>query len=261
MNTVNTYKYVLNKYVKSDLSDPIKTFRQISGIVSDKTGDKLSISTLKLILSGIIWKLTKHNEDNELIDRYKAYLNKLRQISNEREMDHSNVNGYIPKWSEIIKSRDEADNIFDYLLLSLYTMIPPRRLKDYILMKISFRCPIDNIYNYYCTSKRLFIFNKYKTSKVYGRQIIEAPEQLHKTIMQYIDENDLNEGDSLLGYDKYYNLSKKLKRLIGCSVDNIRHSYINEMYKNYDIPDNSSIESIANMMGHSVSTHLRYRKH
>ena len=62
------------------------------------------------------------------------------------------------KKSELSKS--DLQTIQNYVILSLYTLIPPRRSLDYTEMKIN---NIDKKQSNYINGKK-FIFNTYKTS-------------------------------------------------------------------------------------------------
>ena len=59
--------------------------------------------------------------------------------------------------------------------------IPPRRLIDYTEFKMREINPdTDNYMN-----KNTFIFNKYKTAKVYGKQTIDIPVQLRNILNKW----------------------------------------------------------------------------
>jgi hypothetical protein len=84
------------------------------------------------------------------------------------------------KGARAIKSKQvnkkEYNLLLHNLLLSLYTDIYPRRNMDYMLMKITDDYenePQRDDYNWYDKKNKKFIFNKYKTSKTYGKQEID----------------------------------------------------------------------------------------
>jgi hypothetical protein len=115
-------------------------------------------------------------------------------------------------------------------------------------------------YNYYVSSVGVFIFNVYKTQSAYNTQIQQIPIELKKIIDNYIIFDNLEVGDSLIGYKTYQNLRLILIKLIGTGIDNLRHSFVNDLYKDNVIPESKIIEQTAMAMGHSLQTHLRYRK-
>jgi hypothetical protein len=68
------------------------------------------------------------------------------------------------------------------MVLSLYTLIGPRKKKDYSLMKISSNVENDN-FNFLVIDKKqkmIFTLNKYKTDKQYYLFNIEIPDALKK---------------------------------------------------------------------------------
>lgn len=75
-------------------------------------------------------------------------------------------------------TKEYLDLLQDTIIVSLYTLMSPRRNTDYTEMKV---CePKDDEFNYY--DKYKFYFNKYKTAGVYGQQITDAPDEVGKLI-------------------------------------------------------------------------------
>ena len=91
---------------------------------------------------------------------------------------------------------NDLSQIQDYILMCLYSnqFIPPRRLLDYTEFKMR---EIDTEKDNYM-HKNTFCFNKYKTAKVYGRQVVDIPLQLRNIINKW---NKLTGNDYLL-FDK-----------------------------------------------------------
>lgn len=251
-STTEQYQYWLKKYPDLPIDNPAKTYKQLKAL-------NKSPSYVKVLLCAIIWKIKQDDPQSPLIEDYRTYLQLVRGISEKKERDNKSYSGVIPKWDEVIKIRNKLKGK-DHLILSLYTYIAPRRLKDMVLLKFVEDEPDDTKFNYYVSNKKVFVFNVYKTAKTFHRQEIKAPVALQRIIEDYVKDNDIKSGDSLLGITKYLQLNYKLKKLIGCSVDNLRHSYINYAYSKYDMPKSAKLENTATKMGHSLTTHLRYRK-
>lgn len=76
-----------------------------------------------------------------------------------------------------------------YLLLSVLTMIPPRRNLDWIKMKVVRRWlpRMSKQFNYYSIEDKQFIFNTYKTVAKYGVQKIDAPDNLAEMIGEWLE--------------------------------------------------------------------------
>lgn len=184
----------------------------------------------------------------------------------------------------------------DHLLLSLYVLHPPRRC-DYQQMYISdmsiteyqdrvidplseysnewynqssetrsARLSSDVLVkgscNYYVLSG-YFVFDEYKTYKIYGRQVIKLSVELNDIIIEYIRINNLVVGDSLLGLN-YKNYLSRLSSIFELyvnkrvSVDILRHSYLTYLLScKVTLNDRKKVSLL---MGHSVSGQEIYNK-
>ena len=103
----------------------------------------------------------------------------------------------------------------DYLILSLYTLQPPRRSKDYIYMKVvnKYEEGLSKEFNYYDGYK--FYFNIYKTRGRYGEVILEVSKELKKIIDTYIKNNKINNDEYLLTDKNNNNLTKNTNTMTG----------------------------------------------
>lgn len=171
------------------------------------------------------------------------------------------------EFSEVVKIRDALDkSSIEYLLLSLYTMIPPRRNADYSNMVVVYDEPdvLDMTKNYYVTSSQEFIFNKFKTAKVYGSQRISVPNQLADVLDNFILNHLLNRENEFIlltnNKGKRINSANGITRILNKVFNKkiastaLRHIFINERFS--DILDDR--KKIANEMAHSVSMQNQY---
>ena len=79
----------------------------------------------------------------------------------------------------------DYDKLFNYLLISLYSLIPPRRNIDYSMMHIS--TDMSNTeHNYLDIKNKQFIFNNYKTSGKYKTVTVDIPDNLFAVIKLYL---------------------------------------------------------------------------
>jgi len=252
-----------------DITKPSDNITYLQNRVNARK-QKLSISSIKLILSAFLWKLNNESHDLDEITRqkliidYKKSLASFKIITDNLEKDHANIHGHIPKWNDILSVRDEQlklGNLKYHLILSLFTYIPPRRLTDYIVLKfvISDTYTTDKKFNYYVQQSKHFVFNVFKTSKAFKTQIINSTDELSSIIDNYVETNNIENEHLLLDMHDYHQLYTILNKLLHCSIDNIRHSFISFSYQS-GLVDSSTLESNANNMAHSLSTHLRYRK-
>lgn len=139
------------------------------------------------------------------------------------------------------------------------TGIIPRRSLDYAVMKIrNFDPEKDNYY-----SKGKFVFNVYKTSYKFGRQVVEVPKEVDAMLKRWVK---LNETDFMLFSSNFRPLSSsQVTRILNhafggakTSTDILRHIFLTEHYK-----DHKSIlemEQLAAQLGHSVGTSMLYVK-
>lgn len=162
-------------------------------------------------------------------------------------------------------SAAEFDKLLQYVILSLYVLVPPRRNQDYLDMyvvkKYSESMPKDK--NYLDLATKKFIFHKYKTSKVYGAQQIDIPEPLMNVVTMYLKhhaeyqankrKNDpikllvAADGQPILAINA---ITRVLNRLFGkkVGVSMLRHSFVTDKYG--DLVKEQ--EADASAMGHSV---------
>ena len=114
--------------------------------------------------------------------------------------------------------------------------------------------------NYYKANK--FYFNKYKTVKTYGLQVLDVPKELNNVLKKWIK---INTNDYMIYSSNSNKLScpqitRILNKIFGkkISTSMLRHIYLTNVYK--DVPQINKMENLANEMGHSVSTAMEYIK-
>ena len=166
--------------------------------------------------------------------------------------------------------------IFQHLVVvALYYYAPPRRL-DYAPMEIIYtRDDDDGKKNYLLVlskSKKYFIFNKFKTAKIYGKQEIQVTDKkLNKLLNDWLVVIGDKKSNSFLFNSKNQPLSSNgLGKLIteaympsGIStvtVNILRHVYATEMVGVEMIDKENDRKKIAKEMGHSKDEQLNYIK-
>lgn len=152
--------------------------------------------------------------------------------------------------------------IIHNLLLSLYTDIPPRRNQDFLFMKITddYDKEADkNDFNWYDKKNKRFIFNKYKTAKSYGEQVIDIKKNksLLSALKIYLKYRKQNENWLLVkwsgeNYKQVNDITRELHKVFGEKVGStkLRHLYVSDKYGEI----NKEQQADAKAMGHSVST-------
>ena len=169
----------------------------------------------------------------------------------------------------------QFDKVLQFVILSLYTDIAPRRNQDYLDMYVvkKWNKDMDATKNYYDLATHKFIFNKFKTAKTYGQQIIDVPNTPEAPLQQSLalflkihpmakskakefkllvkaDGSNLNTVNSITRV-----LNKTFGKKIGSSM--LRHIYLSSKYGD----TTREMEEDAREMGHSTSVQQEYIKH
>ena len=161
-------------------------------------------------------------------------------------------------------TNEELSNLSNFILMALASgvYIAPRRSTDWTEMKIRNWTDTEN---YVDMKRNVFVFRIFKTSKSYnGEQEIAIPPKLKNMLKKYIAKNP---SDYLLVSNRITKLSPSsitqiLNKMYGglhISTSMLRHIYLSNKLK--DVPRLEELTNLADSMGHSVSTQLRYIKH
>ena len=287
----------INLYIRNleKLNDniPIRNLKFLEDI--DEVKNKLSNykpNTYRNFLISIVSALSvvkNENKKNKKLydDYYKMMMDINKQLKEEPmgQMSETQKENWVTM-EEIKKVLNELENkvnkfkdykeigltqynvLLDYVILSIYILIQPRRNADYQKMNIiKGPVPIDSSVNYYDADNGIFIFNCFKTSKTKGQQEKEIPDDLknildiylkHHPLYKKVKQNKTVNVPFLVHFDgepfKHANsITLILNRMfspkkVGSSL--LRHIYLSEKYG--DILK-SQIED-AEAMAHSVDT-------
>jgi hypothetical protein len=156
---------------------------------------------------------------------------------------------------KVSKKKEITDGQFRelqaYTLLSLYTVLPPRRSLDYVAMEIG--QPDDNKeVNYYDNNH--FYFNNFKTSKTYKQQIVSVPKELQSILKVYIKFKPKNSDRLLVNCEGVPLTTKSIVSILNTitgkkiSTSLIRNIYTTGVAK----PLIDKLTSIASAMGTST---------
>ena len=163
----------------------------------------------------------------------------------------------------------QYEKLIQYVVVSLYTDIPPRR-NEYTDMYVvkKWNENLDKTKNYYDLTNHKFIFNKYKTQKSYGTQVVDVPEVLQATLSLYLRHHPLakqkaKEYKLLVKQDgSNFNTANSITRIlnktfgkkVGSSM--LRHFYLSSKYGDAT----KEMEDDAAAMGHSTAVQKEYIK-
>jgi integrase len=145
-------------------------------------------------------------------------------------------NRYKKRASTIYRKKDDMtmkdyQEIQNFVLLSLFVLIPPRRAMDYTEMKVR---NVDKSKDNYIKGKQM-VFNVYKTSKSKGQQTVEIPKELKAILSKWIR---INPHEYLL-YDarggklSSVKINQRFNKIMGkpnFSVNMFRHIFLTDKY-------------------------------
>jgi len=273
-SSLRTYSSVLSNcykavYPKDDAID-IKKFSN-DGVFLKHIATMPHPSTL---LAGLV-VLTKNAEYqkamNKKIVEHKS--DEQNQTKNDKQKE-----SMIPKeevQTALNKLKVQADHIYktkdtsakamntlcNYILLCLASGIymEPRRSLDWTEMKIKNK---DDALNFYDSKTGTFIFNKYKTAKVYNQQTEKVPIELKKILDKWCkyNPNDFMLFNTKGGKLTSPNIATRLNEIFAkkISTSALRHIYVSHKYAN--MPSLKDLQETASAMGNSPMQMLAYLK-
>lgn len=197
----------------------------------------------KTILSALVIATDNNKYRTLMLDDVKDYNNEIKkqektdtQKENWLEKDElDSIYNLLKKQANAIYRKPKITNndlqiLQNFILVALFKLIPPRRAKDYVDFKIkSVDTDTDNYMD-----KNKFIFNSYKTSKFYGKQVIDVPKELVTIINKWkkINPTEYLLFDSNLNKLTNVKLNQRFNKIFGkkASVNALRHSFLTDKY-------------------------------
>jgi hypothetical protein len=263
----------------------------IDGVISTIENMKLGLASKAKMINAIYSILARIEGYDYIKNEYKKVNSKYndtlkyergKNVSTKKEIDN-HIN-----WTKLKSYSPSHWTNRDKFLHKLYTAIPPRRLKDYQLLKyikgksITHVIGMDKNYNYIACNKKgnpfTIVFNAYKTSKGYGQFIINLNQpdrkpdfmfsEIKSTMKAYVQSHGINSGDlffpNTLGTVNI-NFSKEINDLFyktgkTVSCNGLRHSYITNFLDTNPKASDNTVLTIAKYLGHSGGMLRSYRK-
>lgn len=286
-NTVKTYTSILrNLYLRFLEGDTIPRKVKVENILKfyTKETDKvlksledIPYNKRKTMLAAILAIMGK---DDENAKKYREQMLKDADTYNSEQRKQKKTDVQQENWmsqEEVMRiyrelekdtrhlfskgslTNSELQRLQDYVILSVYVLIPPRRLMDYTAFKLR---NVDTDTDNYMKGNT-FVFNNYKTKNRYGKQEVKIPVRLRNIIQKWAKKHN---NEYLLFSEKgtalpQSRLTQKLNRIFGknISVNMLRHIFISEKVLDA-VPALKKLEGIAEDMGHSVDTQQLYKK-
>jgi len=238
---------------------------------NSKNGQLQALSSILKVLDGY------EEEYKYYSNASKAGRKAIDKTSESSTLTDKEKKNILP-WSELKDLYKSVTDRRDKALVGIYTLIPPRRVEDISLIKIKFtprkyKGALDKNFNYLMVSRSTkkptkLIFNRYKTEKTFNIQDFKVPVKLATILQKYITDYDYDDDDILFGTKKggvQSGFSAVVARTFkkytnkAVSANLIRHSFISDFL---DKPKLSlgQRKKVANAMGHSISTQLKYSR-
>ena len=293
--------YIRSLYVLNDK----KPFKTLTFLKDTEKIDKLigayALNTQKALYSTLTSILSLYKDKPTYKRVYTFYFDKMMGKSKEvngvnpQEKTEAQKDNWI-SWNEVkrrhadLKEKVDAfaaqkaltpsqfDTLLHYTVLSLYTFSQPRRNQDYMDMFISILKKLkpeelSKDKNYLAVEKvpTKFIFNKYKTAKKYGQQIIDIHPELAEVLSIYLKHHPLLKGNKSKTVECKFLVSadgtpltalnaitRILNKIFGKKIGSsmLRHIYISDKFGD----EFKEMSETAANMGHSVAEQRNYAK-
>jgi len=209
---------------------------------------------------------------HDIQDLYKASRDKAAVRTEVRGEKTDKQEENWMTWEQVIARRDalrekhteEAER--QYVALSLYTMMPPRRNRDYLEMDVVARMnkkKKDRNLLVVNKSGMRFVFNQFKTDKTYGQQVVKVSKELEAVLRRYLAMHEVQMGP-LFGTGLHLNymtnlLNSALGKNVGSSM--LRHVFVSHFTTAEDKAIIEKMFATADAMAHSMTTQQAvYRK-
>lgn len=252
---------------------------------------KLSDGTKRNQFNSIYSILSRLEGYEEVNKEYFVLKNKYAKLVDDKRGENiltEKESKNIMPWSKILEYKNNSWTPQDTLLFKLYTCLPPRRLKDYQLLKyikvksLSVGKTMDTNYNYILVNKRknpfALIINNYKTKKVYGQYVVDLYQPDNNPIFRYTElkkaikdfskhstpsSGDLvfpnTQGDVQADFTGYLNnIFKNTGKKISANL--LRHMFSTDFIKNNPNASDNTLKVLAKASGNSLEMFRSYRK-
>lgn len=289
-SSINTYRSNIKRLLDSTEKEykSLKDVEKHFDIIFDKLME-YPYNIRKTKMSAFIVFLDEKEKNTkervDMLERLRDVLFEDASKHNKKEetqtLSESQKKNFIP-WKDVLKTHKRLETLAkplwkldkitkknfntltEYVLLSCYVMIPPRRAKDYSDFKL--RNINEDTDNYMVINKEkrktksFFVFNSYKNSSRLGTQKIPIPNKLKTIIKKWsgIQESDYListfTGKKITQVKINQIINRIFNKNIGPSL--LRHIYLTNEYGDVNL---SKMKETTEMMGNSeIERTLKY---
>lgn len=267
---LNSYRRICREALKNE-NPSIEELSNTKKIMSYIYGDGIKMNNKFNLINGFlhIIKYIDGYPQNKL-ETIKKEFKELSQMKSKmmdyRDANETEKENHI-SFKEIIELREskkkELENNYtlanhiQYVILCLYTFLPPLRNQDYSNTQLYYNCKKlkKKSPNYLCLTCKKLIITEYKTSVSHGKREIDIPNELLEILEDYKDKTEtVYLLPSLTSINKKMsetNLSHVLNVILKKKVSStmLRRIFISENISKWNADDR---KKISNIMGHSV---------
>jgi len=181
-NTIKLYEANL-KRLNGGVLPTSPAFLKNTDAVMEKI-EKFSMNTKKTYFITIVSYLKDKKVPKKTIKFYMDKMDELNKTFEEHkgEKTETQEKNWI-EWDQVIDHYNKLNPAsLSHLVLALFVLQPPRRSKDYFLMKIvpEYNETMDKDFNYLDWKNMRFYFNNYKTKGAYGTQTVDVSPELQE---------------------------------------------------------------------------------
>jgi integrase len=181
-NTIKLYEANL-KRLNNGVLPTSPVFLKDTDAVMQKI-DKYSQNTKKSYFITIVSYLKDKKIPKKVIKFYTDKMDELNKSFRENSglMTETQKEHWI-SWAEVMEHYNKLNPAsLAHLVLALFVLQPPRRSKDFFLMKIvpEYNETMDKDFNYLDWKNMRFYFSNYKTKSAYGTQTVEVSPELQE---------------------------------------------------------------------------------
>jgi integrase len=251
-NTIKLYEANL-KRLNGGVLPTSPAFLKNTDAVMEKI-EKFSMNTKKTYYITIVSYLKDKKVAKKLI---KYYTDKMEELNKTFE-DHKGEKTETQEknwmeWEQVLEQYNKLNpKSLGHLVLSLFVLQPPRRSKDYFLMRIvpGYTETMDKDFNYLDWSSMRFYFNNYKTKGAYGTQSVEVSPELQEVLHKHFPLKKKFDPFFLLQRDGERLPDNGITRILNTifgkkiSVSMLRNIYLTSRYGDQEKDKKSTAEAM-----------------
>jgi integrase len=256
-NTIKLYEANL-KRLNGGVLPTSPTFLKNTDAVMEKI-EKFSMNTKKTYYITIVSYLKDKKVPKKLIKYYTDKMEELNKIFEEKkgEKTETQEKNWI-EWDQVLEHYNKLNPAsLAHLVLALFVLQPPRRSKDFYLMKVvpEYTDTMDKDFNYLDWKNMRFYFSNYKTKGAYGTQTVDVSPELREVFHNHFPLKKKFPPFFLLQRDGQRLPDNGITRILNTifgkkiSVSMLRNIYLSSKYRDQQ----KALENDASLMGTSTS--------